>query len=433
MRGPISEASLWRDPGDGDFGGRTPAIDAICSAFGCRAARHRIAADPGASPQTIFPDRAAAQCRRARDWNDPSTAIYARSRVRDLRPALRRSTAAARPDWCASGPAASGPRGRCRFGDQQRLIFSDIPNDRLMAHQRRDRPTRMSSANRPTSSTATPATARAAWSRANRARAGSPAPSMTGQITVAGRQVQWQSLQLAERRDRQVRRHGLVSPTRATASAATTKATALRRSCRAMFTGSIRRAEKWMSSSATSACRTGFASRPTRTKFYVRLRHWPKLGGPFKQTDHPRVRRGRGRQALQWTALARLQGRAAALHSPTTSAQMRTRNIWAAGGWSPNHAMNGVRVFAPDGTPAWRDRGCRKCAANLCFGGHHHNRLFICASTSRLCRWTSARAAWSCKASCLRLDRSRGLQLKLALKSLRLRASVSRSRSERRY
>ena len=56
-------------------------------------------------------------------------------------------------------------------------------------------------------------------------------------------------------------------------------------------------------------------------------------------------------------------------------------NVWAAGGWSPNHAMNGVRVFAPDGTPIGAIV-VPEVAANLCFGGHHHNRLFITASTS---------------------------------------------------
>ncbi len=56
-------------------------------------------------------------------------------------------------------------------------------------------------------------------------------------------------------------------------------------------------------------------------------------------------------------------------------------NIWAAGGWSPNHNFNGVRVFAPDGTPLGAII-TPEVAANLCFGGHHHNRLFITASTS---------------------------------------------------
>ena len=56
-------------------------------------------------------------------------------------------------------------------------------------------------------------------------------------------------------------------------------------------------------------------------------------------------------------------------------------NVWAAGGWSPNHAMNGVRVFAPDGTPIGAIV-VPEVAANLCFGGRRHNRLFITASTS---------------------------------------------------
>jgi len=56
-------------------------------------------------------------------------------------------------------------------------------------------------------------------------------------------------------------------------------------------------------------------------------------------------------------------------------------NVWAAGGWSPNHAMNGVRVFAPDGTPLGAIV-VPEVAANLCFGGPRHNRLFITASTS---------------------------------------------------
>ena len=56
-------------------------------------------------------------------------------------------------------------------------------------------------------------------------------------------------------------------------------------------------------------------------------------------------------------------------------------NVWAAGGWSPNHNLNGVRVYAPDGTPIGAII-TPEVAANLCFGGHHHNRLFIAASTS---------------------------------------------------
>jgi gluconolactonase len=58
-------------------------------------------------------------------------------------------------------------------------------------------------------------------------------------------------------------------------------------------------------------------------------------------------------------------------------------NVWCAGGWSPNKNFNGVSVFAPDGTPIGRIV-LPEVAANLCFGGYEHNRsrLYICASTS---------------------------------------------------
>lgn len=58
-------------------------------------------------------------------------------------------------------------------------------------------------------------------------------------------------------------------------------------------------------------------------------------------------------------------------------------NLWCAGGWSPNRNFNGVSVFAPDGSPIGRIV-LPEVAANLCFGGYEHyrSRLYICASTS---------------------------------------------------
>ena len=56
-------------------------------------------------------------------------------------------------------------------------------------------------------------------------------------------------------------------------------------------------------------------------------------------------------------------------------------NLWCAGGWSENKNFNGVSVFAPDGSALGRIV-LPEVAANLCFGGHHHNTLYICASTS---------------------------------------------------
>jgi len=56
-------------------------------------------------------------------------------------------------------------------------------------------------------------------------------------------------------------------------------------------------------------------------------------------------------------------------------------NIWSAGGWAADPLFNGVAVLAPDGDVIGRIV-LPETAANLCFGGHDHNRLFICASTS---------------------------------------------------
>jgi gluconolactonase len=58
-------------------------------------------------------------------------------------------------------------------------------------------------------------------------------------------------------------------------------------------------------------------------------------------------------------------------------------NLWCAGGWSPDQNFNGVSVFAADGAPLGRIV-LPEVAANLCFGGYQHNRsrLYVCASTS---------------------------------------------------
>ncbi|HEX4268513.1 MAG TPA: SMP-30/gluconolactonase/LRE family protein [Steroidobacteraceae bacterium] len=67
-------------------------------------------------------------------------------------------------------------------------------------------------------------------------------------------------------------------------------------------------------------------------------------------------------------------------------------NLWCAGGWSPDKDFNGVSVFAPDGTPIGRIV-LPEVAANLCFGGYEHNRsrLYICASTSLYAAYVGVR------------------------------------------
>ncbi len=67
-------------------------------------------------------------------------------------------------------------------------------------------------------------------------------------------------------------------------------------------------------------------------------------------------------------------------------------NLWCAGGWSSDRNFNGVSVFAPDGTPIGRIV-LPEVAANLCFGGYQHNRsrLYICASTSLYAAYVGVR------------------------------------------
>jgi gluconolactonase len=55
-------------------------------------------------------------------------------------------------------------------------------------------------------------------------------------------------------------------------------------------------------------------------------------------------------------------------------------NVWSAAGWGPEN-YNGVRIFAPDGTLIGKIHLPETCA-NLCFGGAKKNRLFMAASQS---------------------------------------------------
>ena len=55
-------------------------------------------------------------------------------------------------------------------------------------------------------------------------------------------------------------------------------------------------------------------------------------------------------------------------------------NLWC--GWGMGSAeLDGVMIFAPDGTPIGRIALPERCA-NLCFGGRANSRLFMAASTS---------------------------------------------------
>jgi gluconolactonase len=76
-------------------------------------------------------------------------------------------------------------------------------------------------------------------------------------------------------------------------------------------------------------------------------------------------------------------GRMFANLAPGTSDGIRCDvdgNVWSAAGWGAE-GFNGVHVFAPDGTLLGRIHLPETCA-NLCFGGVKKNRLFMAASQS---------------------------------------------------
>jgi gluconolactonase len=54
-------------------------------------------------------------------------------------------------------------------------------------------------------------------------------------------------------------------------------------------------------------------------------------------------------------------------------------NLWC--GWGMTPQLDGVRVFAPDGAPIGHISLPERCA-NVCFGGRYRNRLFMAASHS---------------------------------------------------
>ena len=66
-------------------------------------------------------------------------------------------------------------------------------------------------------------------------------------------------------------------------------------------------------------------------------------------------------------------------------------NIWSAAGWA-GEDYNGVHVFAPDGTLIGRIHLPETCA-NLCFGGAKKNRLFMAASQSLYALYVEAQGA----------------------------------------
>ena len=68
----------------------------------------------------------------------------------------------------------------------------------------------------------------------------------------------------------------------------------------------------------------------------------------------------------------------------------RDGNLWV--GWGMAEGLDGVAVFNPEGKPIGRIDLPERCA-NLCFMGPHRNRLFMCGSTSLYALYVNTQGA----------------------------------------
>lgn len=66
-------------------------------------------------------------------------------------------------------------------------------------------------------------------------------------------------------------------------------------------------------------------------------------------------------------------------------------NLWV--GWGMGEeGLDGVAIFSPAGKPIGRIDLPERCA-NLCFGGLHRNRLFLCGATSMYSLYVNTQGA----------------------------------------
>lgn len=117
----------------------------------------------------------------------------------------------------------------------------------------------------------------------------------------------------------------------------------------------------------------GLCFSPDETKLYV-----VDTGVPKRKGDPSPIR------VYDVESATRLKnGRMFANMAPGSSDGIRCDvdgNVWSAAGWAGD-GFNGVHVFAPDGTLIGKIHLPETCA-NLCFGGAKKNRLFMAASQS---------------------------------------------------
>jgi len=342
---------------------RSAAIAAASSAAAVPALAQSNMPDP---PGTMPP---------ARDWNDPSTAIYPDPafEIFDKRFGKYSAGTTGLTRIWTGGVWTEGP---VWFGDQGLLIFSDIPNNRLMAYNiasghthvfrqpsnytngnTRDRQGRLVSCeqgSRRVTRTEYDGSITVLADKFN----GKPLNSPNGVIVKSDDTVWFTDPSYGIGGDHEGNREEAELP-------------------RNVYRLDPK-SGKMDVVVGDFSMPNGLCFSPDEKKFYVT--DTGALGGPFPQTiirvydvgDDGKLTNGRLLHDFK------------EVPQPYIADDIRADedgNIWAAGGWSPNRALNGVRVFAPDGTPLGAIV-VPEVAANLCFGGHHKNRLFITASTS---------------------------------------------------
>jgi gluconolactonase len=80
-------------------------------------------------------------------------------------------------------------------------------------------------------------------------------------------------------------------------------------------------------------------------------------------------------------------------HSPDGFRCDKDANLWA--GWGTGDGRDGVRIFAPDGKAIGHIHLPERCA-NLCFGGPQNNRLYMAASHSLYALYVNTQGATNC-------------------------------------
>ena len=287
----------------------------------------------------------------ARDWSDPSTAIYPDPAFEVFDPRFAKYSAGTTGlvrIW-TGGVWTEGP---VWFGDQQRLIFSDIPNDRLMAYDAttgrtevfrqpsnftngntRDRQGRLVSCEQGTRRVTRTEYDGSITTLADKFD-GKPLNSPNGVIVKSDDTVWFTDPSYGIGGDHKGNREEAELP-------------------RNVYRLDPKTGKMDVVVGDFSMP-NGLCFSPDEKKFYVT--DTGALGGPFKQTlirvydvsDDGKLSNGRLLHDFK------------DVPQPYIADDIRVDedgNVWAAGGWSPNRALNGVRVVRAGRHAARRDRG----------------------------------------------------------------------------